>query len=106
MTKNTPTPWMISAVNDRAVVGFDENGTREVVAQCLSPADAAFVIRAANSHEALVKALRPLAAHADAVDAHFDADELAALDQETHLVAEGISIADCFRARAVIVGLE
>lgn len=71
MTKNTPTPWMISGVNDKAVVAFDENGTREVVAQFLSPSDTAFVIRAVNSHEALVTALRELLELCDA-DASFE----------------------------------
>jgi len=52
--------------------------------------------------EALAKALEPLAAHADYIEQFYTADELAAIDQEHHLIAHGICVADCFRARVTL----
>ena len=59
--RHTPTPWM-----DSAVSGFDDckvyqqprNGTQPLrVCTARTNADAEFIIRAANSHDALIEAL-------------------------------------------------
>ena len=64
LSGHTPTPWKIgsndwlshSCCFDAAVVGYREGSCVSVV-EAHSVADAAFIVRAVNSHEALVKAL-------------------------------------------------
>jgi hypothetical protein len=50
----------------------------------------------------LCEALKPLARHADYLESFFTPEELAEIDQEHHLVAHGITVADCFIARAAL----
>ncbi len=69
LSGHTPTPWKIgsndwlshSCCFDAAVVGYREGSCVSVV-EAHSVADAAFIVRAVNSHEVLVKALEKIAA--------------------------------------------
>lgn len=60
MTKHTPTPWYIEsvAVNafKSAVSLVSETGGKITNINC-SDADAAFIVRAVNAHDALVEAI-------------------------------------------------
>ena len=64
MAEHTPTPWSAteqrdwlehSCCHDAAITAF-ENGKRQTIAEAHSSEDAAFIVKAANNHDALVKA--------------------------------------------------
>lgn len=68
MAEHTPTPWSAteqrdwlehSCCHDAAITAF-ENGKRQTIAEAHSSEDAAFIVKAANNHDALVKALTDL----------------------------------------------
>lgn len=55
---HTPTPWKTDATNDKVIgIWDDETKTLIQIARCTSPRHAAFIVRACNSHAALVAAL-------------------------------------------------
>jgi hypothetical protein len=60
-TKHTPTPWHRAG---DYIVSEDEIAVAEITNPCLASqtedANAAFIVRAVNAHEALVRALREL----------------------------------------------
>lgn len=70
MTKHTPTPWKMEqwGENHFAVVS-DNDGQNHAVMQdiyCYAPekaANAAFIVRACNAHEALVRELQAMYDH-------------------------------------------
>ncbi len=67
-----------------------------------APATAAERDRLKADKARLLEALKPLADHADITEQFFTTEELDAMDQDHHLVAHGITVADCFRARQAI----
>lgn len=67
-TKHTPTPWAVDFRTDRDIVQLPRGGDPEnandlnndSLAIAHTDADAAFIVRAVNAHDALVAALRAL----------------------------------------------
>ena len=84
MADHTPTPWKVYDDSDPlhiAIKGYYSSTGGAHVADILSPANAAFIIKAVNSHDALVKALdwivsNPNAHHANMVAVAKDALDL------------------------------
>lgn len=85
---------------------MSDEGAAEAANRFMNMAERAFKERDGTREEnaRLRDALRPLASHADIIEQYFTAEELAAMDHDHHLVAHGITVADCFRARAALTG--
>lgn len=72
---HTPTPWHVSHTVDcdltglRHIRSIKDGRCGLINIATITPANAAFIVRAVNSHEALVAALELLLAQADACDA-------------------------------------
>jgi hypothetical protein len=64
MNNHTPTPWTIYDDSDPlhiAIKGYYSDTGGAHVADILSPANAAFILKAANNHELMVAALERIA---------------------------------------------
>jgi len=109
VTAPAPAPWDWtastnpggSARNVFNVYITDANG-RKIAAVWGKAEEKEATVRLMVAAPAMLAALRPLAAHAVTLELDFTCNELAAMDQEHFLVVNGISVADCFRARAAI----
>lgn len=64
-TKHTPTPWKVQAHPNTGFLNSLKAG-RATVAETVRDADAAFVVRAVNSHAALVSTLKCVLREANA----------------------------------------
>jgi hypothetical protein len=83
VSKHTPTPWKIYDDSNPlhiAIKGYYSSTGGAHVADILSPANAAFILKAANSHDALVKALEWIVSNPNAHHANMVAVAKDALD--------------------------
>lgn len=69
---HTPTPWRVGKTSPLFVWGADDSKVAETVpeenygkARSHAAANAAFIVRACNSHDALIAALQLVVKHAD-----------------------------------------
>jgi hypothetical protein len=106
MAEHTQTPWLsdpdwregyswnihiVDAANpDMRICFMTSDGPAE--------ANAAFIVKAVNNHDALVKALEPFARIAD----HFDDYELDPGQPQKHSVLANVGLSDLRRAREVL----
>jgi hypothetical protein len=73
-TNHTPLPWHIEKSGDGRYAIEDASGTIRIALMCDSDsdaeelADAALIVRAVNSHQALVSVLQRIAAEVNALD--------------------------------------
>ena len=61
MSKHTPTPWKILKAINTPEVGdaiVDCNSSKNLIASYIAPSNAEFIVRAVNSHEALLGAAK------------------------------------------------
>ena len=63
MSQHTPTPWNVVTHNGVSLIDGDAD---RIGVNVEAPANAAFIVRACNSHDALVKALEALHIEMDA----------------------------------------
>lgn len=57
--KHSPTPWKYGTTDLAAAFIYDESGTiADIPARVVCRADAAFIVKAVNAHEELLKALK------------------------------------------------